>query len=291
MILIKFYESWCNMKKIINENKISIIIWLIFETIAVSLFLFTNKIFYLLNFTYIGSCIALGTYLMSHKKNYARNFTQFCVGLYMLIYLGIICRENMQIEGFWYYLFLGVFEAATIHYFVAKICGPLFFGRGWCGYACWTGMILDLLPYKIPKNERKNINWIRYITFLLSLTFVSISFILYIKNIEDIMFWSFIIGNIIYYVLGIILAYTFKDNRAFCKYICPITVFLKPASYFSYLRVKCNHEKCIKCKKCIKSCPMNVNMLDDSRKRKNATECILCCNCIKNCPKKALDLK
>lgn len=43
----------------------------------------------------------------------------------MLLYLGIISCENMQIEGFWYYLFLGVFEAATIHYAVAKIFGPL----------------------------------------------------------------------------------------------------------------------------------------------------------------------
>ena len=68
----------------------------------------------------------------------------------MLVYLGILSRENMQIEGFWYYLFLGVFEAATIHYVVAKIAGPLLFGRGWCGYACWTAMILDLLPYKTP---------------------------------------------------------------------------------------------------------------------------------------------
>ena len=70
----------------------------------------------------------------------------------------------MQIEGFWYYLFAGVFEAATIHYAVAKIFGPLIFGRGWCGYACWTAMVLDLLPYKIPKNPRKKIGWIRYIT-------------------------------------------------------------------------------------------------------------------------------
>lgn len=62
-----------------------------------------------------------------------------------LVYLGFLCRENMQIEGFWYYLFLGVFEAATIHYVVAKIFGPLLFGRGWCGYACWTAMVLDLL--------------------------------------------------------------------------------------------------------------------------------------------------
>lgn len=27
-----------------------------------------------------------------------------------------------------------------------------------------------------------------------------------------------------------------KDNRAFCKYICPVTVFLKLMSYFSLLR-------------------------------------------------------
>ena len=44
-------------------------------------------------------------------------------------------------------------------------------------------------------------------------------------------------------------------------------------------------------RKCLRVCPMNVDMLDDSRKRKNGTECILCCNCIKECPKKALDLK
>lgn len=82
---------------------------------------------------------------------YARLVIQFLVGLHMLVYLGLICKENMQIEGFWYYLFLGVFESATIHYVVAKITGPLLFGRGWCGYACWTAMILDLLSYKTPE--------------------------------------------------------------------------------------------------------------------------------------------
>ena len=263
----------------------------IFEIVAIALFISTKKSFYLLNFNYIGICLGTGMYLMSHKVKYARNFVQLAVGLYMLIYLGVICRENMQIEGLWYYLFLGVFEAATFHYFVAKIAGPLFFGRGWCGYACWTGMILDLLPYKIPKSNRKKLGWIRYIVFVLSLTFVLGLFIFKVDNLENIMFWSFIIGNIIYYILGILLAYILKDNRAFCKYICPVTVFLKPASYFSYLRVKCNHNKCINCHKCLMVCPMNVDMLDDSRKRKNGTECILCCNCIKECPKGALDLK
>lgn len=48
----------------------------------------------------------------------------------MLLYRGMLSHENMQIEGFWYYLFLGSFEAATIYYAVAKIFGPLLLGRG-----------------------------------------------------------------------------------------------------------------------------------------------------------------
>lgn len=123
------------MKKWLKDNLKIIILFLIFESIAIVLYIFTKNIFYLFNFTYIGSCLAVGVYLYSHHIKYARNIVQFAVGLYMLVYLGIICNENMQIEGFWYYLFLGVFEAAVIHYLVAKILGPVFFGRGWCGYA------------------------------------------------------------------------------------------------------------------------------------------------------------
>ena len=278
------------MKKWLKDNWKIIMIFLVFESVAITLYATTKNIFYLFNFTYIGICITIGLYMFLHNVKYARNAIQFSVGLYMLVYLGIICRENMQIEGLWYYLFLGVFEAAVIHYVVAKIVGPLIFGRGWCGYACWTGMVLDLLPYKIPKGERKKIGFIRYIVFIISLVFVSSLFILNINNKNDIMLYAFIIGNIIYYVLGIILAIKLKDNRAFCKYICPITIFLKPMSYFSLLRIKYDKNKCIDCKKCINECPMDVDMMDNSRKRKNGTECILCAKCVKDCPTKALDL-
>ena len=276
--------------KWIKKNYFILVIWLIFESVALLLTYFTKNNFYFYNFSYIGTCLSVGIYLYSNKVKYARNVVQFAVGLYMLIYLGIICRENMQIEGFWYYLFLGVFEAAVIHYLVAKICGPIFFGRGWCGYACWTGMILDLLPYKVPQTERKKIGYIRYITFGVSLIFVSLLFIFKVNDIEYIIFLSFIIGNVLYYLIGILLAFLFKDNRAFCKYICPVTVFLKPASYFSVMRIKCDKDKCISCGKCKRNCPMNVDVLDNSRKRKNGTECILCLKCANECPKKALRL-
>ena len=260
----------------------------IFETIAVTLWLTKGNIFYLFNFSYIGCSIALGMFLFIRNHKHARRIVQLLVGTYMLIYLGLICGENMQIEGFWYYLFTGVFEAATIHYAVAKIFGPLIFGRGWCGYACWTAMVLDFLPYKEPAQPRKNLGWIRYITFALSLIFVAALFLAHVGNIERIMFLAFIVGNVLYYAAGIILAFAFKDNRAFCKYICPVTVFLKPMSYFALVRVKCDKEKCISCGKCRRVCPMDVDVTDNSRNRENGTECILCMECVKNCPKGAL---
>ena len=271
-----------------KKYSLPIMMLAVFETIAITLWLTKNNIFYLFNFSYIGCSIALGVFLFIRKYKHARRIVQLLVGLYMLVYLGLICRENMQIEGFWYYLFTGVFEAATIHYAVAKIFGPLIFGRGWCGYACWTAMVLDFMPYKVPAHPRKKLGWIRYVTFALSLIFVSALFLAHVGNIERIMFLAFIIGNALYYAVGIILAFSLKDNRAFCKYICPVTVFLKPMSYFALLRVTCDREKCVSCGKCRRVCPMNVDVTDNSRKRKNGTECILCMECVKNCPKGAL---
>ena len=89
-------------------------------------------------------------------------------------------------------------------------------------------------------------------------------------------------------VVIVALAFAFKDNRAFCKYICPITVFLKPMTYFSLMRITCNKEKCINCGKCKRVCPMNVDVTDNSRNRLNGTECIKCMECVMNCPKGAL---
>lgn len=260
----------------------------VFEAVAVALWLTKDNLFYLINFSYIGVALSLGIWLFQKQYRYARRVVQLLVGLYMLVYLGLMKQENMQIEGFWYYLFNGVFEAATIHYAVAKIFGPLLFGRGWCGYACWTAMVLDFLPYKTPRQPRKKSGFVRYITFALSLAFVVALFLAQPGKMERIMFWAFLIGNGLYYAVGIALAFLLKDNRAFCKYVCPITVFLKPMSYFSLFRVKCDESKCVKCGKCKTVCPMDVDVTDNSRKRQNGTECILCMECAKHCPKDAL---
>jgi polyferredoxin len=268
-----------------------ILTFLVFEAVAVALWLTHGAIFYLFNFSYIGLCVSVGVFLSVKKFKHARNVVQFAVGLYMLVFLHFFDEfENMQIEGFWYYLFSGVFQAAVIHYAVAKIAGPLFFGRGWCGYACWTAMPLDLLPFKSPRRPRKKTKIIPYILFAASFVFVGSLFLFRVVDMDAVMFWSFIIGNLLYYVTGVALAFRLKDNRAFCKYICPIIVFLKPASYFSIIRVKNDESRCVACGKCKKICPMDVDMTNNSRNRTNGSDCILCCTCIGGCPKKALRL-
>lgn len=274
----------------IKNYKYPLLIWSLFEIMAVYLWLTKDRLFYLLNFSYIGTAIALGIFLFAKKYRYARHVVQLLVGTYMLVYLGLICKENMQIEGFWYYLFLGVFEAATIHYTIAKILGPLLFGRGWCGYACWTAMLLDFLPFKLSENPGRKIGWIRYIMFVLSFISVLSLFLFQIENLEMIMFRAFIIGNVLYYTIGIILAFALKDNRAFCKYVCPITVLLKPMSYFALIRIRADKSKCISCGICEKVCPMEVDVTDNSRKRTKGTDCILCLECVKDCPVGAIYL-
>ena len=77
-----------------SKYVVSILLFLLFEAVAITLWLTKNNLFYLLNFSYIGCCLSLGTALFTAGKRYARHFVQLAVGCYMLLYLGVISREN-----------------------------------------------------------------------------------------------------------------------------------------------------------------------------------------------------
>ena len=211
------------------------------------------------------------------------------MGFYLLGFLGLYEGENMQIEGFWFYLALGVFSGPTIHYLVAKIAGPVLFGRGFCGYACWTAMVLDLLPFKARQKKRPKWEWMRFVFLAVSMAIAAL-ILLFAENREQTLFAAFVIGNVLYYVVGIVLAFMLRDNRAFCKYLCPVSLLMKPAAYVSLLRIKCDHSLCIKCGACKRACPMDVDMTNNARNRERGTECILCLSCVDTCPKHALKL-
>ena len=276
--------------------KIPLIIFLTFWVIAIVLWQTKGNIFFLFNFGYIGSAIGIGiglyVLLPRKKKPSGRRFAQLLIGVYMLGFLGMIKYENMQLEGFFFYLLAGFFAGSAIHYLVAKILGPVLFGRGFCGWACWTAMVLDFLPYKRNKTGRVSGKWesLRYIHFALSLfTVLLLWFVFQYRPLpKDPSNLAWLIGgNAFYYVSAIILAFTLKDNRAFCKYLCPITT----TSRFSFLKIAGNQEKCTQCGVCSKACPMDIDIMEyvNNDERVLSTECIFCLTCTTVCPEGILD--
>lgn len=254
----------------------------------------------LILFGYIGTSlgVGLGLYgtLPKKQKPIGRRLTLFLVGMFLVGFAIFMGHENSQLEGAIFGLLTGVVQMAVIHYMIAKIFGPLLFGRLWCGWACWTVMVLDLLPFKRPSGRLPGRwGWLRYLHFGLSLTLVLV--LVYVVGFRNgatgttAVIW-FIIGNLLYYAIGITLAYTLKDNRAFCKYICPVSVPLKITSRFSLLKIGGEAAKCNDCGACVKMCPMDVRIPEYilNNERVLSTECSLCQTCITVCVKDALKL-
>jgi len=288
-------------KSILKRLKISIFLFIVFWMIAILFFVLTGNVFFLFNFGYIGTAIAIGMgayeLLPRKRKPAGRRFAQLLVGIYMLGFLGLIEHENMQIEGFFFYLLGGFFASSVIHYLVAKVFLPILFGRGWCGWACWTAMVLDYLPYKRNKSGRLAPGWekIRYLHFGLSLSLVVMLWFYVGYRPEHAgtteLLWL-ITGNIFYFSSGIVLAFALKDNRAFCKYLCPITTLLKIGSRFALLKMQGEEDKCKMCQACARACPMDINIPEYIKAggRVLSTECILCQTCSTVCPENNISM-
>ncbi len=254
----------------------------------------------LIMFGYIGTSlgVGLGLYgtLPKNQKPLGRRLTLFLVGLFLVGFALFMGHENVQVEGFIFGLLTGVVQMAVIHYFIAKMIGPLLFGRLWCGWACWTVMVLDLLPFKRPSGRLPGRwGWLRYLHLGMSVTLVLV--LVFVFGFREgaagpVAVTWFIVGNLTYYAVGIALAYGLRDNRAFCKYLCPVSVPLKITSRFSLLKIGGEASRCNECGACVKMCPMDVRIPEYIRngQRVLSTECSLCQTCITVCAPQALKL-
>ena len=283
-------------KKVITE---SLITFIFFGVIGIVLWQTQVNIFFLYNFLYIGFAAALGELLFGllprEKKVVGRKISQLMIGLYLLAVLGFLGRENMQIEGFFFYLLAGVFSGPLIHYLIAKIGGTFLFGRGWCGWACWTTMVMDFFPWMKPaKGRLKHWGIFRYIHFIMIMALVLVLWYAYEMRDFDrqpaVELKWLLIGNLAYFIIAIILTVALKDNRAFCKYVCPIPVLMKIGSPFSIWKIRIDRDKCIECGLCEENCPMNIKLLSYMNKNQRvlSSECIACQQCVNICPESAI---
>lgn len=251
---------------------------------------------------YIAASMAIGLTLYFTLKNLdqllRRRLVHMLLGasLFGAAALRDPLHALFQVEGLFFDLLAGVLLAAVIHYLIAKIVGPLLFGRVWCGWACWTALVLDQLPYKrSPGRLPGRWGWLRYAHFGLSAVLVAVLWFGLRYRPGDggppALAW-FLAGNALYYLVGIVLALVLKDNRAFCKYVCPVSVPLKLSSRFALLKVRGAPEQCCGHQVCEKVCPMDIRITDYIQRgqRVLSTECILCQACINVCPEHTLTL-
>ena len=63
------------------------------------------------------------------KVNTKTTLTLFLVGAFPIGFAVFIGQENTQIEGLFFGLLAGIVQMAVMHYFIAKIFGPVLFGR------------------------------------------------------------------------------------------------------------------------------------------------------------------
>jgi polyferredoxin len=268
------------------------------------------KWFYII-FSSIGLFISIGNWIQSRsvQPDLGRRVSLLLIMPIFIVFFGFLQRENMQLEETVFYgaFFLagGVFTRVLIHYSIAKVFGPLLFGRGFCGWACWTAAILDWLPIKENHPIPAKYTWLRWPVLAVS---ILLPFYL-IRSGYDYMgghirgdagnliqthkwdqFLWFLAGNALYYLSGVLLAYAFGKRRAFCKIACPVSLVMKIPARFSIIRKGPSGENCTGCGKCNKECPMDVDVRGYIQKGLKilSTECILCGKCVQVCPTQAI---
>lgn len=85
-------------------------------------------------------------------------------------------------------------------------------------------------------------------------------------------------------VLVLVVVLSMMIYRPFCKYLCPLGAVYGVFNKFSLYRYEIDKEKCTKCGLCAKKCDMGIKVYEQP----NSAECIRCGKCIGSCPKSAI---
>lgn len=212
--------------------------------------------------------------------------------------------------------------SGTRHNFSFYVLGTLMLfgvllGRFICGFLCpvgWFQQLIHKIPTKklqIPKNADQKLRLFKYLILILFVLAFP-AFIVDAYGMGSPWFCKWIcpagtleggiplvltneslrmgLGFTFWwkmFLLAAAVAGSLFIYRPFCKYICPLGAIYALFNRFSLTRMELDSDSCITCGKCVRSCPMQVDVL----KNINSAECIRCGKCAEACPTGAIDLK
>ncbi len=178
-------------------------------------------------------------------------------------------------------------------------------GRIPCGWLCPFGLIQELI-YKIPGPKIKIPKFLSYLKYVVLAVMVIALPLLIVdefgygqtwfckwicpagtleagiplvllsaairKQVAFMFAWK--VGVLVFFVAWMIVT-----QRPFCRTTCPLGAFLGIFNKVSLFRMVVDDEKCTECNKCVRDCPVGVEVY----KTPNSPDCIRCLKCVDSC--------
>ncbi len=192
------------------------------------------------------------------------------------------------------------YQSTMMLIILATLLGGAFF----CGWICPFGTIQDLISRlgrslgikkkKMPKSIHKILIYTRYIILVLVTLFATDLIFSIISYDPRANLTKLLTGNVptiaaVIVILAFSVTALFYD-RPFCNYLCMEGAKYSLMSSVRLVTIQREQDKCVNCKKCDKSCPMNIEV--SKINQLTNLQCINCFNCISACPiKKTLTYK
>ena len=194
------------------------------------------------------------------------------------------------------------FGQIRVWLFYGLVASSFIMGRVFCGVFCPLGIAQELvakipLPkVSLPQNLARALRYFKYVlaVFVAFLVLEATGVLEGLPIIKDA--WSFLTMHsdgmrIVRLVsIPILLILAIFLVRAWCRYLCPVGVWMSPFNRFSLVGLRRNTEKCIACEVCDQKCSRPIP-IDGDEDVWSSSECVRCLQCYTECQSEALEFK
>jgi ferredoxin len=181
----------------------------------------------------------------------------------------------------------------------------LVLGRGWCSWACMYGGWDDGWSRLRKRVAIKMIDrkW-TYVPFALLLAIVLLSAVTYfpeycnwlcpfkaVTEFEAVTSLKVMIQTFIFVALflGLVIVLPILTKRRMqCSCFCPFGAMQSFTNTISPFDIRIDTEKCVKCQRCIRACPVFSLREESLRTGRPAMTCVKCGKCVDVCPNGAI---
>ncbi len=185
---------------------------------------------------------------------------------------------------------------------VAVILMTIVTGRTFCGWICPLGTLgelsakigkkLGIKKSELPPAVDSKLRYLKYVIFLVIIYFTWqmgtlvwrdydpwVAYMHLSAGLSEMVEkpWAFII------LFGTVIFASFKIERFWCRYLCPLGALLAPLQKISLIKINRNEEHCIHCHLCSSNCPVRLD--PESSDTVTSAECLACGQCVEACPK------